>query len=1059
MDSKRSYLDSLNAGRTRRPQTTLDQLSLSLEQLERQLDLRSGQRADQDIYRPSRQRLADETAPYYDRMTPPAQARQSWETGRGGQQGAARNEAAKLADELQALRDEMQVMLSDTHPPRRMPAAQAHGGSEAAEIRAEIERLTDAVQTLTQRADDRPFNVLRLELEQARAAIDSLAREDTVRAMSDRWEDFERRMTAQDGMDQHYALLAERIDRMNAALSDLPDALPLRSLEERMRNLTGAVEHFASQSDAPRGKSLAAIEARLDEISRAIAVSLNTPAQADPGPLQRIEARIAALSSQIETGRDSKNSLFGIETRLDQLAARLEKPAKPTPAVDPLLVSNLEAQIASLSSYLARSDQSVAAGSGLEPRLERLERSVDDNRDMVFAAATEAAETAVKRMSGRSANADAAAGLADDLRQLESLTRRSDERNAKTFEAIHDTLLKIVDRLGSLEHTERVSAEPVRRKFDLPSTPSIAPEGELSPVEAQVATASADTQPVLTPAQAAAAAAVAALNEEAPARNSMFGSLARKLGRKTPAEQPQALPVEPAFQEEAPSVDLDQPLDPKAVNRPLEPGSGAPDLNAIMRRVRDERAGPARQAEPDVAKSDFIAAARRAAQAAAAEAEVLKTSSDKAGANKSKIGDAMKARRKPILMAAVAVMIALAGLQLSKSFVNDPADLTKQGKADASAPTAEPKTIDERKADELPPARIAEPAKASEAVTPVATDQQAALPQEAGPDIPLEAAGTSPSAATPADTPSEASEAATTPAVESPAAPAGATKIEVPVDAGPIPLREAAAAGDSKALFEIGARYADGRGVKSDMAEAARWYEKSAELGFAPAQYRIGNFYEKGTGVARDIAKAKTWYQLAANQGNASAMHNLAVLFAMGADGTADNDSAVRWFTQAADLGVKDSQFNLGILAAKGVGMPQSLEASYKWFAIVAKSGDRDAAAKRDEIARSLRPELLEKARSAADLWQPKDLNVEANTADIPEIWQESPSQTASVDMTKAIRNVQAILNKNGYDAGGADGMMGERTKQAIMEFQKDNGLAANGVVDRALVEALLAKK
>ena len=54
---------------------------------------------------------------------------------------------------------------------------------------------------------------------------------------------------------------------------------------------------------------------------------------------------------------------------------------------------------------------------------------------------------------------------------------------------------------------------------------------------------------------------------------------------------------------------------------------------------------------------------------------------------------------------------------------------------------------------------------------------------------------------------------------------------------------------------------------------------------------------------------------------------------------------------------------------------------------------------------------------------------------------------------------MQAILNKNGYDAGGADGVMGDRTKQAIVAFQKDNGLEANGVVDKALVEALLAKK
>ena len=266
------------------------------------------------------------------------------------------------------------------------------------------------------------------------------------------------------------------------------------------------------------------------------------------------------------------------------------------------------------------------------------------------------------------------------------------------------------------------------------------------------------------------------------------------------------------------------------------------------------------------------------------------------------------------------------------------------------------------------------------------------------------------------------------------------SSIDVPAEAGPVALREAAEAGDPKALFEIGARYAEGRGMKADMAQAAKWYEKSAELGFAPAQYRIGNFYEKGIGVERDVAKAKTWYQLAAEQGNASAMHNLAVLFAMGADGTADNESAARWFTQAAELGVKDSQFNLGILAAKGVGMPQNLEESYKWFALVAKTGDKDAAAKRDEIANALRPEQLERARAAAELWKPKPLDPKPTRSTSRNPGRRAHDQTASVDMKKAVRNIQAILNKNGYDAGNAgrrDGRQDQDRDHGLPEGQR----------------------
>jgi localization factor PodJL len=188
-------------------------------------------------------------------------------------------------------------------------------------------------------------------------------------------------------------------------------------------------------------------------------------------------------------------------------------------------------------------------------------------------------------------------------------------------------------------------------------------------------------------------------------------------------------------------------------------------------------------------------------------------------------------------------------------------------------------------------------------------------------------------------------------------------------------------------------------------------------------------------------------------------MHNLGVLHAMGADGPVDNEAAVRWFEKAAELGVKDSQFNLGILAAKGVGMPQNLEESYKWFALVAKSGDKDAQAKRDEVANSLRPEQLQRARAAVELWKARPVDVAANVVDVPDAWREGDTKTAGIDMKQAVRNIQLILGKNGYDPGTPDGVMGDKTKSAIAAFQKANGMEPTGEVNEALVTALLKKK
>ena len=139
----------------------------------------------------------------------------------------------------------------------------------------------------------------------------------------------------------------------------------------------------------------------------------------------------------------------------------------------------------------------------------------------------------------------------------------------------------------------------------------------------------------------------------------------------------------------------------------------------------------------------------------------------------------------------------------------------------------------------------------------------------------------------------------------------------------------------------------------------------------------------------------------------------------------------------------------------------QSLEESYKWFALAAKSGDKDAATKRDEIANVMRPEQLQKARAATELWKAKTPTAESNSVEVPEAWNSDKGATASttpVEMTKAIRNIQIILNQNGYDAGSPDGKMGGKTKKAIAAYQKANEMPATGEVDEALVKSLLNK-
>ena len=199
------------------------------------------------------------------------------------------------------------------------------------------------------------------------------------------------------------------------------------------------------------------------------------------------------------------------------------------------------------------------------------------------------------------------------------------------------------------------------------------------------------------------------------------------------------------------------------------------------------------------------------------------------------------------------------------------------------------------------------------------------------------------------------------------AVPAGADKL--PAAIGPPDLRAAAAAGNAAAAYEIGIRYAEGRGVAQNFEEAIRWLDAAARGGLAPAQYRLGSLYEKGQGTRKDREAARKLYTAAAEKGNGKAMHNLAVLYAEGLEGKPDYQMASQLFHKAADRGVSDSQYNLGILYARGIGVEQNLAESYKWFALAADQGDADAGKKRDEVAARLDPQSLVAARLAVQTW------------------------------------------------------------------------------------------
>ncbi len=887
--------------------------------------------------------------------------------------------------------------------------------------------------------------------------------------------------------------LSGRLEALAMRIDELGSAKAVARLEERLDQLSHLMER--SQKAAPQPELvtyLADISHKIDalehgSVGNAMADRLDYLARR----IDEMDFHPPAPVASLDDGMARR-----LEGRLSDIAARLEA-STAAPATDTQALRNLEEQIAHLSTLLTAEPR--AGGDHLPPDFDRRMSAIEDymatNDEYIIEAARHAAETVVEAYSreggmghgAQAADMAALTALAEDLRHLEDISRASDERTHRTFEALHDTLLQIADRLDHMEQRRPAPAMPVAAfesdvfaEEDAPALkPPMAAQQKAGPIIRTVAPAEASVSAEVAVAQAIDANTKAEIKAAAKksGKTSLFASLGKRFFMPEKAE-PIFPPDRPVI-EQAPSIDPADVMPGEEANELLEPGSGAPDIKKILERVRasqnTSRGGNARQPTENE-RADYIAAARRAAQAAAMEVDQTQRTAP-ASKKDAKKGGAFSRFRRPILLALGAVMLAIIAYPLANTLTRGqkappPAQVSTMV---APADSAATNTV---AANANPAASNQQPA-ANQAIAPSvsAAETAAVQPAPTATDPAVAPANDHLTAATPLDGNQTASETLApagsapvqqaaafvqtdnTNAAAAPAVTPAAPEIAVPDGIQPPSLVAAAKSADPVALFEIGARYTDGRGVAADMKQAASWYQLSADKGYAPAQYRLASMYEKGNGVDRDLVKAKQYYEQAANQGNASAMHNLAVLYASGTVGPQDYDSAANWFIRAADLGVSDSQFNLAILYARGNGVKQDLQESYKWFAIAAKSGDKDAAQKRDEVANAMKPADLESARAKVDLWKVQQVDPKANGTDIPDEWTTGKGvNTASIDMKKAIRNIQAILNKNGFDAGAPDGAMGDKTVAALKSFQKSVGLPADGRVTDQVVKELLAR-
>lgn len=203
-----------------------------------------------------------------------------------------------------------------------------------------------------------------------------------------------------------------------------------------------------------------------------------------------------------------------------------------------------------------------------------------------------------------------------------------------------------------------------------------------------------------------------------------------------------------------------------------------------------------------------------------------------------------------------------------------------------------------------------------------------------------------------------------------------------------ITLEAAAQSGNMVAQYELALqRISSGR-----TAEGVRMLRDVAERGLVMAQYRMAKLYERGEGVSVDLTIARQWTERAAAGGNRRAMHDLGVYFARGEGAPRDEAAAFRWFRQAAELGVADSQYNLGVLYQQGRGVGANPAEALFWFLVAARQGDQDAATRAEALEAQLAPIQVEQARARAQAFRPRAAIAVANGDFGPRPWAQRPA-------------------------------------------------------------------
>lgn len=169
---------------------------------------------------------------------------------------------------------------------------------------------------------------------------------------------------------------------------------------------------------------------------------------------------------------------------------------------------------------------------------------------------------------------------------------------------------------------------------------------------------------------------------------------------------------------------------------------------------------------------------------------------------------------------------------------------------------------------------------------------------------------------------------------------------------------ELAKVGDAEAQSNLGVMLASNGNYK----EASYWYKQAALAGVSTAMYNLGVLYFNGQGVPQDYNIAHRWFDSAAKRGNAYAQLQLGLMSLTGQGMPKDPNQEFYWYMRAAQQGLPAAEFDLAVMYHNGDAVKRDDVRAYAWL-LLAQKGGIDTSQALPIVAQSMSADDIAKAQ------------------------------------------------------------------------------------------------